>query len=78
MSRGEPSLPPSFVWRERRLVVEAVVETRRTTKVDRGDAYLDKHWFVFRTPEGETATVYFARRAKRGEPRWWLYTIETD
>jgi hypothetical protein len=48
----------------------------RTTKVDRGDTYVDKHWFEFTTPEGATVTVYFHRRATRGQPRWWLYTID--
>ena len=75
MSRGEPSLPPEFRWRDRTLVVQRVVRTWRSTKVDRGDAYLARHWYEVDLQAGERAVIYFDRRAQRG-PRWWLYTID--
>ncbi|MDQ6931391.1 MAG: DUF6504 family protein [Candidatus Eremiobacteraeota bacterium] len=75
MSHGEPSLPSGFVWREQTLMVGEVLRTWRGTKVDRGDTYLKRHWFEFRTTDGRTAVVYFDRQAKPGAARWWLYTI---
>ena len=76
LSRGEPSLPKEFGWREERLVVHAVVRTWRSTNTDRGDTYLARHWFELALADGRTAVVYFDRKAHRGQARWWLYTIE--
>jgi hypothetical protein len=76
LGRGEPSLPRSFTWGAERLVVGEVFRTWRSTKLDRGDAYVDRHWFEMKTADGRVAVVYFARRARRGEKRWWLYSIE--
>jgi hypothetical protein len=75
MALGEPSLPPSFVWRDQLLTVGAVTKKWRSTKTDRGDEYLKRHWFAFDTTDGRSVVVYFDRGAKRGAPRWWLYTI---
>jgi len=76
-SRGnEPQLPAAFHWRDETLEVKAVRNTRRSTKDDRGDTYLKRHWFEFETGAGRIATVYYDRAAKRGQPRWWLYAIE--
>jgi phosphoribosylglycinamide formyltransferase-1 len=76
MARGEPSLPPAFAWRGERLVVATVLETWRTTKVDRGDTYLKRHYFAFATGDGRRAVVYFQRQARAGEARWRLYEID--
>ena len=73
---GEPPLPAAFRWRERELRVHELVRTWRSTKDDRGDTYLKRHWFEFVTPEGAKAVVYFERQAKRGTPRWWLFTLD--
>jgi hypothetical protein len=75
MALGEPSLPPSFAWRDEILTVASVVRTWRSTKNDRGDNYLKRHWFEFDVSDGRRAVVYFDRGARRGEARWWLYTI---
>ncbi len=75
MTRGEPSLPPAFTWRGERVAVGNVRRTWRSTKVDRGDAYLARHWFEFETPEGRVAVVYFDRQARRGAARWTLYSL---
>ena len=75
MALGEPSLPPSFSWRDEILTVGTVIRTWRTTKNDRGDEYLKRHWFEIDLPDGRRAVVYFDRSAKRGAARWWLYTI---
>ena len=76
MGQGEPGLPAAFLWRERTLTVAALVRVWRSTKEDRGDFYLAKHWFAFDTTDGVRAEVYFERHAKRLEKRWYLYTIE--
>lgn len=75
MSHGEPSLPPAFEWDGTDLVVGEVRKTWRSLKDDRGDTYLKRHWFEFETADGRIAVVYFDRGARRGQPRWWLYTI---
>jgi hypothetical protein len=78
MSRGEPALPPEFRWRGERLVIAQILRTWRSTKDDRGDTYLARHWFEIRTQDGRTAVVYFDRHARAGKPRWWLYTIGSN
>ena len=78
MTVGAPLLPRVFVWRANDLVVAQTTRTWTSNSVDRGDAYRDRHWFEFRTADGRLAVVYFDRHARRGQPRWWLYTIETS
>lgn len=75
LSRGEPPLPASFDWAGETLRVGGVTRTWRSTTTDRGDAYLARHWFEVRLDDGRTAVVYFDRHARRGRPRWWLYTL---
>jgi hypothetical protein len=69
------ALPSGFTWRGQTLTVAALLKTWRSTKNDRGDEHLKRHWFEFETGDGRVATVYFDRGAKRGQPRWWLYAI---
>jgi Family of unknown function (DUF6504) len=76
LSAGEPLLPRRFRWRGVELVVAEVNRTWRSTKTDRGDAYLARHWYEITTADGQLAVVYFDRQARRGTERWWLYTIE--
>lgn len=73
----EPQLPPEFRWHGETLEVKGLVKTWRTTKEDRGDVYLKKHWFEFETADGRHVVVYYDRGAKRGQPRWWLHSIES-
>ena len=77
MTVGAPLLPLAFTWRTGELVVAETTRTWTSNSVDRGDTYRDRHWFEFRTPDGRVAVVYFDRHARRGAPRWWLYTIDT-
>ena len=72
----EPKLPAAFRWRDETLEVKFLIKTWRSTKEDRGDVYLKRHWFEFASVDGRIATVYFDRASKRGAPRWWLYAIE--
>jgi hypothetical protein len=76
-SGSEPPVPRAFRWNDKTFDVCAVLQTRRTTKTDRGDVYLKRHWFVLETATGETLEVYFDREARRGAPRWWLYSLTT-
>ena len=82
MSRGEPSLPPAFAFGDELIEIAGVRTTWRSTKTDRGDMYLKRHWFECACRDGRIATIYFDRGARRNQPRWWLYTIvkegETD
>ncbi len=74
---NEPQLPPALHWREELLTVKNLRKAWRSTKEDRGDVYLKRHWFEFETGDGRIAVVYFDREARRGQAHWWLYTIET-
>ena len=66
----------AFAWDGRELVVKTVLRVWRTTKGDRGDNYLKRHWFELQAAGGATLEVYFDREARRGTPQWWLYTID--
>ncbi len=76
LSRGEPVVPASFAWHDETLVVDRVLRTWRSTKTDRGDAYLKRHWYETALRDGRTAVFYFDRGARKDTPRWWLYTID--
>lgn len=69
-------MPAAFVWEGETLTVNKVVRNWRSTKSDRGDNYLKRHWFELETAEGPRIEVYFDREARRGAPQWWLYTID--
>ena len=75
-SRGEPPLPASFEWRAKTLHVRSLLRTWRGTKDDRGDTYLHRHYFEFETTGGAVAVAYFERQARRGKPRWYLFTLD--
>jgi hypothetical protein len=77
LSHGEPSLPKAFWFGAERLEVAELIRAWRSTKDDRGDTYLKKHWFEFMTAGGARAVVYFDRGARKSAPRWWLYTLES-
>ncbi|HEX4012830.1 MAG TPA: DUF6504 family protein [Candidatus Cybelea sp.] len=73
---GEPPVPSAFRWSGRTLEVTAVLRSWRSTKADRGDVYLKRHWFELETATGAKLEVYFDREARRGTPQWWLYTVD--
>jgi Domain of unknown function (DUF6504) len=73
---NEPPVPRAFLWGDRTLVITAVLRTWRSTKSDRGDAYLKRHWFELQTAAGQRIEVYYDRESRRGASPWWLYTIE--
>jgi len=75
---SEPPVPSAFTWDGRLLTISTVLRGWRSTKTDRGDAYLKRHWFELQTSEGETIEVYYDRESRRGAARWWLYTITSD
>jgi hypothetical protein len=75
-SIGEPALPSSFRWRDEVLEIASIRRSWRTTKDDRGDTYLKRHWYEIALRDTRTAVIYFDRAAKRGGPHWWLYTVD--
>ena len=78
LSQGEPPLPRRFRWRNEEIEIDEISGTRRSTKDDRGDTYLAKHWYEARLADGRDAVIYFDRKVKRGTARWWLYSISGD
>jgi hypothetical protein len=75
-SGAQPPVPGSFLWEGRTLVVAAVLRSWRSSKGDRGDNYLKRHWFELQTLDGARLEVYYDREARRGASHWWLYTID--
>jgi hypothetical protein len=73
---SEPPVPRAFLWGDRRLLISEVLRTWRSTKTDRGDAYLKRHWFELQTACGLKIEVYYDRQSQPGVSRWWLYTID--
>jgi len=41
---SEPPVPRAFLWEDRTLPVTELLRSWRSTKTDRGDAYLKRHW----------------------------------
>jgi hypothetical protein len=78
LAQGEPSLPAAFTYDGKRLEVRTLRKAWRSTKDDRGDTYVKKHWFEFETGDGLIAVVYFDRSARRNQSRWWLYTLSSE
>lgn len=72
----QPPVPLAFLWEDRLLEIVAVLRSWRTTKDDRGDTYLKRHWFELRTRDDACIEVYYDREARRGTSQWWLYTID--
>jgi uncharacterized protein DUF6504 len=70
-----PPIPKTFSWKEGEFNVTEVLRSWRSTKTDRGDAYLKRHWFELQTQEGPRIEVYYDREARKGAARWWLYTV---
>jgi hypothetical protein len=73
---SEPPVPSAFKWGNRTLLIAAVLKAWRSTKTDRGDAYLKRHWFELQTAAGQKLEVYYDRQSRRGASQWWLYTID--
>ena len=73
---GAPALPSSFRWHDTIIEIVAVRRAWRSTKTDRGDVYLKRHWYEVELADSRTAVIYFDRAAKRGTPPWSLYSIE--
>jgi hypothetical protein len=71
----EPPVPRVFLWENQTLVIVTILRSWRSTKTDRGDAYLKRHWFELETEDGQRAEVYYDRQTRRGQAQWWLYAI---
>jgi RimJ/RimL family protein N-acetyltransferase len=77
MSRGEPSLPKAFAWREHCYQVARTLATRRQMGEDRGDNYVRRHYYDIETTDALRMTLYFERNptSHRKRKEWWLYTL---
>ena len=77
MSRGEPSLPGAFTWRDHRYHVARTLATRRQMGEDRGDHYVRRHYYDIETTDALRMTLYFERNPSSHSKRkeWWLYTL---
>ncbi|HKE35887.1 MAG TPA: DUF6504 family protein [Candidatus Baltobacteraceae bacterium] len=71
-----PPIPRAFTWKEGELHVIGVLRSWRSSKNDRGDTYLKRHWFELQTAGGLRIQIYYDREARKGASHWWLYTIE--
>jgi Domain of unknown function (DUF6504) len=77
-ARGEPSLPPAFVWRGRERRVLEVLEYGKGLRLEgfSGERYLARHEWRLRMDDGEVWSVYFLRHARSGRgaarARWFL------
>lgn len=81
MARGEPGLPSTFTWRNRRYVITAVLRAWKTSSPEGGTGrlYLRKHWYLVETDAGLRMTLYCDRQTRnRRNPkaRWWVYSIQ--
>ncbi len=77
MGRAEPGFPQAFNWRDEVLTPAKVVRQWKTTKEDRGDNYVKRHYYEVALTDGRIATIYFDRGARRNAPRWYLFKIES-
>ena len=71
-----PPVPSAFSWKEGEFRITAVLRSWRSTKSDRGDTYLKRHWFELQTSTGARIEVYYDRDARRNP--WRLYAIEDE
>ncbi|MDW7710041.1 MAG: DUF6504 family protein [Deferrisomatales bacterium] len=84
LAAGAPGLPLRFLWRDVAIDVARVRRTWRETGAcvhGSGERYVRRHWFEVIAATGEVFTLYFERRARRGERkrgRWWLYGIACE
>ena len=77
IGRPEPGCPAAFVFEGTRYEILALLRSWRSTKTDRGDVYLKRHWFEVQT-NGGIAVMYFDRAAKRTQSSWWLYSFSSE
>ncbi len=69
-------MPQVFMWGSRTLLITVVLRSWRSTKADRGDVYLKRHWYELGTATGAKLEVYYDRESRHKTSRWWLYTID--
>ncbi len=84
MACGEPGVPQRFRWRGRDLEVAEVLGSWKEhgdCTHGSGERYVRKHSYRLRMRDGIVLEVYFQRsfgRSKnRGQPRWWVRSMET-
>jgi phosphoribosylglycinamide formyltransferase-1 len=84
MAHGEPGLPRTFLWNSKTLAVCRLLRSWKDNAPCRhgsGERYVNRHWFECELESGETARLYFERRARRGSApalRWHLFSLDSD
>ena len=76
LAMGEPDAPRRFRWRDRPFAVTTLLRRWRSFKTDRGEKYVDRHWFEVETESGEVMRLYCDRRPRTTERRWWLFSVQ--
>lgn len=71
MGRGEPGLPPGFLWRDREYRVVAPLATGKKLSPSVGEMYVRRHTFRLRMDDGSIWSVYALRQPPHG---WFLKT----
>jgi hypothetical protein len=79
MARGEPGLPPGFLWRSDSYDIVERLESWKQSSPEGGRAggelYLRRHYYKLRMSDGTLWTVYFTRQTPRtgsAQRRWFL------
>jgi hypothetical protein len=81
MVRGEPGLPPGFVWRDQEYRVVERLDAGKTLSPDRGELYVRRHTWRLRMDDDSVWEVYFLRQPAKGAARgrtgarWYLKTV---
>jgi hypothetical protein len=80
MAVGEPGLPREFLWRDKRVVIDSVLRSWRTTKQchhGSGEKYVRKHWYEVKTSDNAIMRIYFDRQPESGRKGigWWLFSV---
>jgi len=83
MARGVPGLPAAFTWRDRRYVVQQLLESWKRSEaynhMPGGERYYRRQYYRVLVDSGDIMTIYAVRHLKSGESnsqRWRLYTVE--
>ena len=76
LAMGEPDAPRRFRWRDRAFAVTTLLRRWRSYKSDRGEKYVDRHWFEVETEGGTVARLYCERRPRTTARRWWLFSLQ--
>ncbi len=83
MAMGEPGVPRIFRWRDKELMIVAVLESWKEygdCTHGSGERYVRKHGYRVRTVDGQILKIYFQRKfgkvQRKYSSRWWIFSAE--